>query len=144
MSKHVDNLVPSATPSRPAATVPTLTPYTSNPTPYTLNHTPYTPHPTPHTLARSARTVDIRLPGNVNSNSHGARPVHQIITPCKCSLSGMGLRRARLPPAQLRRCQPPHPNPQTSNPKPHTLNPKLSTQKLLVDDSSRGKVVRAQ
>ena len=27
-----------------------------------------------------ARKVDVRLPGNGNSNSHGARPVHLIIT----------------------------------------------------------------
>ena len=26
------------------------------------------------------RKVDVRLPGNGNSNSHGARPVHLIIT----------------------------------------------------------------
>ena len=29
---------------------------------------------------QGARKVDIRLPGKENSNSHGARPVHQIIT----------------------------------------------------------------
>ena len=29
------------------------------------------------------RKVDIRLPGEVNSNSHGARPVHQIISMVK-------------------------------------------------------------
>ena len=29
------------------------------------------------------RKVDIRLPGKVNSNSHGARPVHPIITMIK-------------------------------------------------------------
>ena len=29
------------------------------------------------------RTVDVRLPGKVNSNSHGARPVHLIITMIK-------------------------------------------------------------
>ena len=45
-----------------------------------------------------ARKVDVRLPGKGNSNSHGARPVHLIITmvkwirtsrlPIKNSLSG--------------------------------------------------------
>ena len=29
------------------------------------------------------RKVDIRLPGKGNSNSHGARPVHQIISMIK-------------------------------------------------------------
>jgi len=29
------------------------------------------------------RKVDVRLPGNGNSNSHGARPVHLIITMIK-------------------------------------------------------------
>jgi len=29
---------------------------------------------------RPARKVDVRLPGKGNSNSHGARPVHLIIT----------------------------------------------------------------
>jgi len=28
-------------------------------------------------------TVDVRLPGKGNSNSHGARPVHQIISMIK-------------------------------------------------------------
>jgi len=27
-----------------------------------------------------ARKVDVRLPGKGNSNSHGARPVHQVTT----------------------------------------------------------------
>ena len=31
-------------------------------------------------LSSPAREVDIRLPGEGNSNSHGARPVHLIIT----------------------------------------------------------------
>ena len=32
---------------------------------------------------RLARKVDVRLPGKGNSNSHGARPVHLIITMIK-------------------------------------------------------------
>ena len=32
----------------------------------------------PHSM--SVRKVDVRLPGKRNSNSHGARPVHLIIT----------------------------------------------------------------
>ena len=45
-----------------------------------------------HLLARAefdcwcdleARKVDVRLPGKGNSNSHGARPVHPIITMIK-------------------------------------------------------------
>jgi len=35
-------------------------------------------HPPPS--FRGNRKVDVRLPGNGNSNSHGARPVHLIIT----------------------------------------------------------------
>jgi len=31
----------------------------------------------------SFRKVDVRLPGKGNSNSHGARPVHQIISMIK-------------------------------------------------------------
>ena len=31
-----------------------------------------------------ARKVDVRLPGKGNSNSHGVRPVHLIITMIKC------------------------------------------------------------
>ena len=34
-------------------------------------------------VMRRARKVDIRLPGKGNSNSHGARPVHLIITMIK-------------------------------------------------------------
>jgi len=37
------------------------------------------------------RKVDVRLPGKGNSNSHGARPVHLIITMIKC------FRTSRLP-----------------------------------------------
>ena len=38
--------------------------------------------PTAHILVL-ARKVDVRLPGKGNSNSHGARPVHPIITTIK-------------------------------------------------------------
>ena len=31
-------------------------------------------------FAKLPRKVDVRLPGRGNSNSHGARPVHSIIT----------------------------------------------------------------
>jgi hypothetical protein len=31
-------------------------------------------------VVAGSRKVDIRLPGKENSNSHGARPVHQIIS----------------------------------------------------------------
>ena len=34
----------------------------------------------PPILPRGTRKVDVRLPGKGNSNSHGARPVHLIIT----------------------------------------------------------------
>jgi len=34
-------------------------------------------------VAGRARKVDVRLPGKGNSNSHGARPVHLIITMIK-------------------------------------------------------------
>ena len=35
------------------------------------------------TKAICARKVDVRLPGEGNSNSHGARPIHLIITMIK-------------------------------------------------------------
>ena len=35
-----------------------------------------------------ARKVDVRLPGKGNSNSHGARPVHLIITMIKSNRTG--------------------------------------------------------
>ena len=34
-------------------------------------------------LGRAPRKVDVRLPGQGNSNSHGARPVHLIISTIK-------------------------------------------------------------
>jgi len=34
-------------------------------------------------IAQKPRKVDVRLPGKGNSNSHGARPVHLIITMIK-------------------------------------------------------------
>ena len=37
----------------------------------------------PHVATASCRKVDIRLPGRGNSNSHGARPVHLIISMIK-------------------------------------------------------------
>ena len=37
----------------------------------------------PRQLAPVLRKVDVRLPGKGNSNSHGARPVHLIITMIK-------------------------------------------------------------
>ena len=72
--------------------------YTLHPAPYTLLPIPYTLHLTPYTLQPNydgppierlevrlhlGRKVDVRLPGKGNSNSHGARPVHQIITTIK-------------------------------------------------------------
>ena len=50
------------------------------------------------------RKVEIRLPGKGNSNSHGARPVHQITSrlTIKISLSLSGA----LPPRGRGRCQP--------------------------------------
>ena len=39
----------------------------------------------PHTCGGK---VDIRLPGKGNSNSHGARPVHQIISMIKWNRTG--------------------------------------------------------
>ena len=39
--------------------------------------------PSPPGPCRTPRKVDVRLPGKGSSNSHGARPVHQIITMIK-------------------------------------------------------------
>jgi len=39
--------------------------------------------PLPQVHLLSSRKVDVRLPGKGNSNSHGARPVHLIITMIK-------------------------------------------------------------
>ena len=39
-------------------------------------------------VAPESRKVDVRLPGKVNSNSHGARPVHLIITMIKWIRTG--------------------------------------------------------
>ena len=36
-----------------------------------------------HAIMHSGRKVDVRLPGTGNSNSHGTRPVHLIITMIK-------------------------------------------------------------
>ena len=36
-----------------------------------------------HNLTMGTREVDVRLPGKGDSNSHGARPVHPIITMIK-------------------------------------------------------------
>ena len=41
------------------------------------------PFSNPGQLAGITRKVDVRLPGKGNSNSHGARPVHLIITMLK-------------------------------------------------------------
>ena len=38
------------------------------------------PRSTPGAPAQTNRKVDVRLPGKVNSNSHGARPVYRIIS----------------------------------------------------------------
>ena len=95
------------------------------------------------------RKVDIRLPGKGNSNSHGARPVHQkIITlikwirtrrlSIKNSLSGFqavdGVQtlRSMQQEAQVLSTLNPepctlHPEPCTLHPQPSTLNPQLST-----------------
>ena len=37
---------------------------------------------------QGSRKVDIRLPGKGNANSHGARPVHQIISTIKWIRTG--------------------------------------------------------
>jgi len=84
----------STAPSRCAASLPTTmgvvpthpTPYTLHLTPYTLHLTPYTLHLTPYTIHHTPCTIHIKvalLPGKGNSTSHGARPVHQIITMIK-------------------------------------------------------------
>ena len=62
--------------------------------------------PTPASRCRSHRKVDIRLPGKGNPSSHGARPVHQIISMMKWT------RTSRLPtknsrPGEGRRARPP-------------------------------------
>jgi len=61
------------------------TPYTIHHTPYTIHHVPYTTHHTPDTRHQTpdTRHVDVGLPGKGNSNSNGARPVHQIISMIK-------------------------------------------------------------
>ena len=85
---------------------------------------PHFLYPEPNTL----RKVDLRLPGNGTSSSHGARPVHKIISMIHVSLSrpgrrsrgqrlrgivGRGRRGAGLPNPH-----PPHPNPSTIYPGP--------------------------
>ena len=45
----------------------------------------------PHTILQLGRKVDVRLPGKRNSDAHGARPVHLIITIIKW------IRTSRLP-----------------------------------------------
>ena len=49
------------------------------------------PLPPENDKRKGTRKVDIRLPGKGNSNTHGARPVHLIITMRKC------IRTRRLP-----------------------------------------------
>ena len=47
----------------------------------------------------STGKVDVRLPGKMNSNSHGARPVHQIITmPKRIRTSGLSIKNSLSAP----------------------------------------------
>ena len=69
-------------------------PETRNPKPGNRKHL-FT-FPTPH------RKVDVWLPGKGNSNPHGARPIHQIITMMKWSwASRLSINKSR---STLRRC----------------------------------------
>ena len=87
------------------------------------------------------RTVDIRLPGEGNSNSHGARPVHHIISmmawirTCRLSIKNSLCERSRPVGCQSRtvslnavlmRTRRGHSFPKSKriNPDPLTLNPK--------------------
>jgi len=93
----------------------------------------------PHTLDThsGSRMVDVRLPGKGNSNSHGARPVHLLISMIKGIRT---LRRRGSWQARRRRTSTPssaptsrptdpststrvHPKPYTLHPKPYTLHP---------------------
>ena len=62
------------------------TPCTLHPAPCTLHPAPCTLHPSPSWRARNllslsrTRNVNIKLSGKGNSTSHGARPVHFIIS----------------------------------------------------------------
>jgi len=88
------------------------------------------------------RKVDVRLPGKGSSNSHGAGPVHLIITminlirTSRWSIKNchrnfpsekVGLTLNPNTPTPNPKPQTPNSKPQTSNPKPQTPNPKLQT-----------------
>ena len=76
------------------------------------------------------RKVDVRVPEKGNSNFHGARPVHQIISMIKCSRtsrlstknSRFSLRRGGAA-GGVRTPHTLHPAPYTLHPTPYTLNP---------------------
>ena len=53
------------------------------PWPSRLVRTGYDPHPCSDQVSQNTWKVDVRLPGKGNSNSHGARPVHQTISMIK-------------------------------------------------------------
>ena len=68
-----------------------------HPQPYTLKPKPYDRnHPGGYYPWRT-RKVDVRLPGKGNSNSHGARPVHLIITMIKWIRTSRGYYPWRVP-----------------------------------------------
>jgi len=91
--------------------------------------------------SRGARKADIRLPGKGNSNSHGARPVHQILSMIKwirtsmlsiknsLSLAGVWGEVARTKLSCVRAVGGPSPNTgcQTLNPRPPSPDPPPST-----------------
>jgi len=56
-----------------------------------------------HPPAFELRKVDVRLPGKMNSNSHGARPVHLIITMIKWIRTSRRAEEDHPPAFELRR-----------------------------------------
>ena len=90
---------------------------------------------------KGAGKVDVRLPGKENSNSHGARPVHLIITMIKWIRTSRlsiknSLRQGTVDawwplyrPGGREQARPStlNPPPSTLNPQPSTLNPQPST-----------------
>ena len=94
-------------------------------------------------LVLRARKVDVRLSKKGNSNSHGARPIHIIISmikwiltsrsSIKSSLSGSECEQACRQPEPMRLPRNPksatqNPEPSTPNPAPSIRNPKPDTR----------------
>ena len=67
------------------------------------------------------RKVDVRLPGNGNSNSHGARPAHPIITMIKWIRTGrLSIKNYLSPRGRERRCGFETKHPTTKAPSRHS------------------------